>query len=212
MTNTKNESDESEAPEESTTEDRLADVLQLLPVQDAPSTGHRNLTIKRGPGRPRKVERAPQVSDLEYHSAMVEAREKFISSDPLVRAVEGKVDPVEILFHIKVGVAREASSLAFEQIEGQKRGRDTSQMSSRRIEALKKIAEIELKLRELEAESINFTSERFQRVFKFFVEKLGEVCRETLSEENQDLFLNRFVALMGNWEEEAAAIANSDKK
>lgn len=193
-------------------DDRLADVLQLLPVQDAPNTGHRELKIKRGPGRPRKVERAPQTSDLEYHALMVEARQKFINSDPLVKAVEGKADPVEILFQVKASVAREASSLAFEQVEAQKRGRDTAQTSSRRIEALKKIAEIELKLRELEAESINFSSERFQKVFAFFVQKLTETAEETLPEEARDLFLNRFASAMENWEEEASAIANDVKK
>ena len=192
--------------------ERLADVLRLLPAQDAPSTGHRNLKIKRAPGRPRRVERAPQVSDLEYHAAMVEARQRFIDSDSLVRAVEERADPIEILFQVKSSVAREASSLAFDQVEAQKRGRETAQTSSRRIEALKKIAEIELKLRELQAESVNFASERFQKVFAFFVQKLTETAEETLAEESRDLFLNRFASAMENWEEEASAIANNSKK
>ncbi len=208
----KNPKEPEETPESESDDDRLADVLQLIPVQDAPNTGHRDLKIKRGPGRPRKVERAPQVSDLEYHAAMIEARERFINSDRLVQAVESKADPVEILFQVKASVAREASSLAFEQIEGQKRGKDTSQMSSRRIEALKKIAEIELKLRELEAESINFTSERFQKVFAFFTEKMQEAAKDTIPQEAIDLFFNRFATSMENWEEEASTLANNIKK
>lgn len=204
-------------PEETTDADnavdeRLAEVLQLLPVQDAPNTGHRELKVKRGPGRPRKVERMPTTSDLEYHAQMTEARQKFIDSDPLVRAIEDKADPVEILYQVKASVAREASSLAFEQVESQKRGRDTSQTSSRRIEALKKIAEIELKLRELEAESINFSSERFQKVFALFGEKLRQAGQETLPPEMFDLFFNKFASMMENWEEEASAIANNTHK
>lgn len=193
-------------------EDRLAGPLSMIPVQDARSTGHKNLVVKRGPGRPRKVERAPQVTDLEYHVAMTEARQKYMASDPLLVAIENKVDPVDILYQVKRGVAIEAASMAFDQIEGQKRGKDTSQMSSRRIEALKKIAEIELKLRELEAESLNFTSERFQKVFHFWVRRLATVAQETLPPEMQDLFMNNFARAMENWEEEAAEVANSSSK
>ncbi len=183
--------------------------LSMIPLQDAPNTGHRDLVVKRGRGRPRKVEKAPQTTDLQYHMAMTEARQKFMASDPLLRAVEGKVDPVEILYQVKRSVAQEAASMAFDQIEGQKRGKDTSQMSSRRIEALKKIAEIELKLRELETETVNFTSERFQKVFQFWIQQLSKVAAETLPAEVLDLFMSRFSEAMENWEDEAASIANS---
>jgi hypothetical protein len=200
-----------EAAVQGNEDERLAEVLRFLPVQDAPNTGHNELKMKRGRGRPRKVERMPTTSDLEYHAIMVEARQRFINDDPLVRAVENKANPAEVLFQVKASVAREASSLAFDQIEGQKRGRDTSQTSSRRIEALRKIAEIELKLRELESENVNFASEKFQKVFAFWVQKLSEVAQEVLPQEQVDMFLNRFASAMDNWEEEASALANNDK-
>lgn len=205
---------EFEEPKEELTaeEARLAPALGMIPVQDAKSTGHRNLKVKRGPGRPRKVERAPQVSDLEYHAAMTEARQKFMASDPLLLAIEEKCEPGVILYQVKASVAREAASMAFDQIEGQKRGKDTSQMSGRRIEALKKIAEIELKLRELDAEAINFTGERFQKVFHFWIQRLSTTVKETLPEEMQDLFLSNFARSMENWEEEAAEVANGTSK
>lgn len=212
MGNNLKEVDEMNSSEESESDLRIADVLRMIPIQDARSTGHKDLKVKRGRGRPRKVERAPQVSDLEYHAEMIAARHRFISSDPLVQAIEGKQDPIDILFQVKKNVAREASSLAFDQIENQKRGKDTSVMTGRRIEALRKIGEIELKIRELEVESINFTTERFQKVFQLFISKLLIVSKEMLPEESRTTFMSRFASEMANWEEEAAIIANKDKK
>jgi hypothetical protein len=186
-------------------DDRVGAVLQLVPAHDAPRTEKNELKIKRGPGRPRKVERAPTTSDLEYNALMAEQRQSFIASDPLVRTIDGKGDSLEILYHIKREVAREAASLHFERIETEKRGRDTGQVSSRRIEALKKIADIELKIKEIDSESINMSSERMQKVFALWVETMREIAQETLPQEVLDLFFNRFASAMEGWEERAAS-------
>jgi len=46
---------------------RTEGTMSILPVHTAPNTGKNSLVVKRGPGRPRKVERMPTTSDLEYH-------------------------------------------------------------------------------------------------------------------------------------------------
>lgn len=186
-----------------TDEDRVGAVLKFVPVQDAPRTDKNDLKVKRGPGRPRKVERAPTTSDLEYHALMAEERQKFISSDDLVQTIEGRGDSLNILHLIKKEVAREAASLHFERIETEKRGRDTGQVSTRRIEALKKIADIELKIKEIDSESVNLSSERMQKVFALWIETMREVAQETLPQEVMDLFFNRFATAMEGWEERA---------
>jgi len=184
--------------------DAVGSVLQFVPVQHAPRTGKNDLKVKRGPGRPRKVERAPTVSDLEYHALMAEERQKFIGSDALVKAIEEHGDALGILHLIKKEVAREAASLHFERIETEKRGRDTGQVSTRRVEALKKIADIELKIKEIDSESVNLSSERMQKVFSLWVETMREVAQEILPQETLDLFFNRFATAMDGWEERAA--------
>lgn len=198
------DSDEFESAPESS--DRVNSVLQTLPVHDAPNTGKNPLKVKRGPGRPRKVERMPTTSDLEYHALMASQRDQFVKSDPIVRSVEGKGDSLSTLHMIKLGIAREAASLHFERIETEKRGRDTSMVSSKRIDALKKIAEIELKIHELDSDSINLSSERMQKIFALWVETMKEVAREVMPPEVMDLFFNRFATAMDDWEERASNV------
>ncbi len=183
--------------------DRIASVVSIVPVHGAPRTDKNDLKVKRKPGRPRKIERAATTSDLEYHVEMVAKRQEFIGTDELVKAVEAKDGPLNILYLIKKEVAKEAASLHFERIETEKHGRDTGQVSTRRIEALKKIADIELKIKELDNESINLSSERMQKVFQQWVEALREIAQETMPPEMLDLFFNRFATVMEGWEERA---------
>ena len=185
-------------------EKRVDAVLRLLPVQDAPNTGKNPLVVKRGPGRPRKVERMPTTSDLTYHAEMAKERENFIASDALVQSIENHSDALSILHIIKKEVACEAASLHFERIETEKRGRDTSQTSSRRIEALKKIADIELKIKELDTESLDLSSEKMQKIFSLWVNTMREIAQETLPPEALDMFFNRFATAMDGWEERAS--------
>jgi hypothetical protein len=186
-------------------EERVDAVLRLLPEQDAPNTseGHQLASVKRGVGRPRKIERKPTTSDLEYHAEMVRERQKFIASDPLVQKIEAKGAPLEILYLIKKEVASEAASLNFERLEVAKRGKETGQVSTRRIEALKKIADIELKIKELDSASVNLSSERMQKLFTLWVETMREVAQETLPQEVMNLFFNRFASVMEGWEDRA---------
>lgn len=183
---------------------RDADVLNILPVYDAPNDGHgKSVLVKRGPGRPRKVEKMLTRDALEYHAEISEAKIRYVETDPIVIAIDAGEEPARILHFIKSGVAREAASLSFERIESEKRGRDTSMISSRRIDALKKIAEIELKLRELEAESVNLSGEKIQKLFGLWVDKMRHAGVEVMSPEVLDLFLSKFATGMETWEEEA---------
>lgn len=197
--------DEKPTPTPKEGEKRVDAVLRLLPVQDAPNTGKNPLTVKRGPGRPRKVERMPTTSDLEYHAEMAKEREEFIASDALVQSIENRSDALSILHIIKKEVACEAASLHFERIETEKRGRDTSQTSSRRIEALKKIADIELKIKELDTESLDLSSEKMQKLFSLWIDTMRVIAQETLPPEVLDLFFNRFATAMDGWEDRAAS-------
>jgi hypothetical protein len=161
---------------------------------------------KRGPGRPKKIEAAPQEADLAHHAEVIEAKSRFMSADALVASLEHREDAREVLHKILIGLAREAASLEFQRIELEKRGRDPAQVSSRRIDALKKIAEIELKLRELDQEGANLSGEQMQRVFGLWVDKTLEVAREILSPELVDVFTNRLATNMKNFETEVENI------
>lgn len=117
-----------------------ADARHLLPVHLAPRVGDpkarggTTLKVKRGPGRPRKVERMPTTSDLEYHALQSAVKEQFINSDPLVQAARNpKADSSMVLKLIREQIAVEAAALHFARLEEEKLGRPVGQSSSRQI-------------------------------------------------------------------------------
>ncbi len=163
-----------------------------------------NIKVKRGRGRPKTVSRKPDISDLEYHAQMSEEKKRFIELDPVVGVTKNRKEPIEVLRMISMEIAKEQAALNFQRIEHEKLGKDTAQVSSRRVEALAKIAGIELDMKKLGTDNIDFSSEKFQKVFSLWVETLREVAEEVLQAKEIDLFFNRFSTKMEGWEERAA--------
>jgi hypothetical protein len=202
MSTKKDDSDEIvELPE---IDNRTSGALKMLPVQDAPRTGKNDLTVKRGPGRPRKVERMPQTSDLEYHAEMIVEKQKFIENDAVVQALARHAEPIEVIRIVKAEVARESAAIEFQRIENEKRGRDVADISKKRIEALTKVAALELEAAKLGVNAVDLKSERMQRIFKFWVERIQEVAAEVLQPEQIELLFNRLQTELEGWEDRAA--------
>jgi hypothetical protein len=175
--------------------------LRLLPLHDV---AHPAPVVRRRPGRPRKVELRPTITDLEHHATVAVERERFIAADPLVTAVINGEDTRTILRVLISQIVREAAALEFQRLEAEKRGRDGAQISSRRVDALKKVAEIELKLRELDGEQWNLRAERFQKLFALWAEKLVAIATEVLPAEMRDIYMNRIATAFEGWEESAS--------
>ena len=188
--------------------DPLNNVRRLLPVHAAPKRGAGGgaLKVTRSRGRPRKVEKMPTTSDLEYHSQMAEAKEEFITHDPVVVATTGKADVAGVLRTLRAEIAKEAAALHFQRIENEKFGKDTSQTSTRRVDALTKVANIELEIAKLGPSNIDVRSEKFQRVVKLFLEFIRDAASETLQPETLNLFFNRLETKMTNWEDKAEEV------
>jgi hypothetical protein len=183
----------------------VGNVVSLLPVHAAPNTGKNSLKVSRGPGRPRKVERMPTTSDLEYHAQIVEQKGQFIDKDAVVIAAYKHADPLSMLAVIKTEVAKESAALHFQRIENEKLGKDTSQVSTRRIDALKKIADIELELKKLGADTIDVTSEKMVKVFTFFIGTVRSILEENLTPEQLEVVFNRLETEFVGWQEKLAA-------
>jgi hypothetical protein len=194
--------------------ERASNVMRMLPVHAAPYTaraptagkgGGDHLKVQRRVGRPRKVERMPTTSDLEYHALMSEEKAKFIDVDPVVEAARTHKDPMAMLAIIKAEVAKESAALHFQRIENEKYGKDTSQVSSRRIDALGKIANIELEMKKLGADTVDVHGESFQRVFQLWIDKIREIVEQTLPPEQVDLFFNRLSTALEGWEDQVSS-------
>jgi hypothetical protein len=143
------------------------------------------------------------IVEDQHAQALIERRNRFVESDPIVKTVDAGGDAVAILRGVKREIVREAASLAFDRVEAERKNKDTSATSMRRIEALRRIADIELKLRELDQHSVNLSSEKMQRVFALWVETMQQVAQDVLSTEVMELYFNRFATAMDGWEERA---------
>lgn len=139
----------------------------------------------------------------EEIARLEEEKLKFIESDPIYTSI-GKIEEFETtLQRIKLEIAREAASLHYQRIETEKKGKDTSHVSAKRIDALERIAKLELKLRQADKDSISLSGEKIQKIFLLWVETMREIASEVLRPEEMDLFFNRFATAMEGWEEKA---------
>jgi hypothetical protein len=186
---------EPESPQENSV---LDNVRQLLPTHLLPKT-----KTGRPIGRPRKINPAPTSNDLNYHAEMAEARQRFIAEDPVVKTLSGKPDSANLLSSLRMEIAKEAAALHFQRIESEKHGKDTAQTSTRRIDALTRIAHIELEIKKLAPDTLDVRSEKFQKVFSMFIEMMRESAKETLAPEAIDMFFNRFGSRLDGWEDKA---------
>lgn len=180
-----------------------ANVVRLLPVH---AVAHQ-AKLLRSAARSKGVERKPTQTDLEYHALMADQRDKFIESNVVVDAIRKHTDAADMLRLIKEQLACEAAALEWQRNENQKFGKDTAQVSSRRIEALKKMADLEVDIKKMGADTINLKSEKFQRVFKYLIGSFREVCLDIgLRPEQIDLLFNRLASAMEGWEDKAAEL------
>jgi hypothetical protein len=157
------------------------------------------LIIKRKPGRPKKVEVAPSGDELAYAAEVNDAREQHVHADPLVRALGGECGTPEVLHELKIGIAKEAAALLFDRQQAAARARPIEQLISRRIDALHKVALIELGIRRLRADDfIDPYGKQMQTAFRLFLGTVDDVANETLGPGN-DLTKKLAAALVG-WE------------
>ena len=178
----------------------VAKVVGLpLPLHSA--TG--SLAVRRRVGRPKKINPRPTFEDLEYHEETLKRKNDFIQQDSLVASAASGQSTIEVLQRIKTELAREAAALLFARNEEEKYGRDTSQISSRRIAALREIASLETEIRNMGSTVIDLRGEQFQKIFAFFLENLKEVASAVMSTEQGNLFFNRLETQFEDWEERA---------
>jgi hypothetical protein len=195
-------------------EEEGVEIVAPINIQEAGNKRFRRVTpvIGRGasmdrvlaPSRPPPV--LDPLPDPQYLALTPDRREKFIGSDPLLKRVDDKSDSTAVLREVRREIAREAAALYFDRVEAEKKGRDASSISTRRIDALRRVADIELRIRELDQDSIDLGSEKMQLVFKLWVETMREVAVDVLPPESVDLFFNRFATAMESWEEKAQSV------
>ena len=102
-----------------------------------------------------------------------------IKSDKVLGETKNNPDSEHVLTQVLVGLAEESASLAFERQEAERRGEKTSQISLRRVNALRAVGDTWLKKKEImSSKSIDLESKAFKKIFGHIAETFRKACDE----------------------------------
>lgn len=165
--------------------------------------------MKSAPGRRKKKPPVPKPPPVSQTVAeLMEAKSAYLDRDELLLQIEKGIDQEEVLALIMQGYAQEAASLAFERMEAERNGKETSQLSIRRIGALKALGETWIKRKEqLAGKTVDLASPAFGRLFEFILDTFREALHKGgISEDlSETIFVNISERINDEtWEEEAS--------
>ena len=159
------------------------------------------------PGRKQKREREPRN---EMVAKIMEERAEALLTDPLVRSVKADPESPDVLQQVMVGISEEAASLKFEREEAERKGDTTSQISMRRVNALKAAGDTFLKHREqIDAQGVDLDSRAFSAVMEFIGETMHTVLVRDCHQrpEEAQTIMTKFATMLnsGEWRGELEA-------
>lgn len=146
---------------------RPLDELTVTDVIQIKKDGAPIVTM-RTPGRKAKPYEGPVNDEV---AAAIERKDRSLSEDAILQAIKGTPESTEVLHHTMIGLAEEAGSIAFERQEAERKGKETSTLSVRRIKALKAVVDTWLRRKEQVSDhSIDLDSPGFHKLFAFIME------------------------------------------
>ena len=159
----------------------------------------------RKKGRPKKISMMPKSEEARVKKR---EKEKHLKGDSLLDQVKNDPNSMEVLDEIMRELALENSSLAYERVEAERRGEDTTSISSKKVTALKSLSEIYFQKRKsIVNETFDFDSDRFQRLLEFFFKKVRTAAENAdISEEQIGILFSKIGKLFeddSGWKEEA---------
>ena len=161
------------------------------------------VTMAGSPGRPAKVELAP-VNDAV--AEVMKQRRQFLSNDDLLEVVKANPESAFVLDYVMLGIAEEAAALGFERTEMERRGQPTSQVSVRRIGALKAIGDSWLKRKDqIASQGVDMDSPAFKRLLGYIMETFKEtlLAAGERPEMIETVFAGLSKRLDADWQREA---------
>ena len=130
------------------------------------------------PGKPSVEKEVEKASTPAEKNRII--KKDYLKKDVVSSAISTDIDSSDVLDSVLVGLAEESASLAFEREEAEKRGEGTSQISLRRVNALKAVGDTWLKKREIiSSKSLDLESKAFQIVFGHIAETFRKACDES---------------------------------
>lgn len=129
--------------------------------------------------KPTSVSSSNQPSPQHSINQLQQRKQAKINNDAIFDQTKKNADSSEVLTHVLVGLAEESASLAFEREEAERRGESTSQISLRRVNALRAVGDTWIKKKEMmSSKSIDLESKTFKKVFGHIAETFRKACDE----------------------------------
>lgn len=130
------------------------------------------IVMRHTPGRKTKADPQPVNDTIKE---LVKRKTESIRKDPLRIAVEEDPDSDDVLKEVLKGLTDEVASLIFERAEAERNGKDTSQISVRRIGGLKSVAETWLRRKDqITNKSVDPSSPGFKAAASFILQTMKE--------------------------------------
>lgn len=154
-----------------------SDVRPTDMIQYNPNTGDPYVMYGNS-GRPSiSPTQASQPLPKATINKIVDNKKTSLSKDAVYSSTKNNPDSSDVLTSVLVGLAEESASLAFERQEAERRGEKTSQISLRRVNALRAVGDTWLKKKELMANnSVDLESQAFKIVFTHIAETFRKAC------------------------------------
>jgi len=130
------------------------------------------IVMQAKPGRKKTPELEPATAAV---AELLKRKGEQLSDDDILRLAREDPESPELLAQVIVGLGEEAASIKFEREEAERKGKETSNVSVRRINALKATADTWLKRKEqLAAQGVDLDSVAFKAVFQHIVKTMKE--------------------------------------
>lgn len=163
------------------------------------------IVMKGKPGKPTAIVAGPANAVV---AAALQRKQATLGSDEILTRIKANPESADLLTAIITGLGEEAASLKFEREEAAREGKDTSGLSSKRVQALRATAETWLKrMDQITARSIDLESPGFTTLFKFIMETLREAMNAArLRPEQVEAVFAKFSSMVDEeWKNEAKA-------
>lgn len=158
------------------------------------------------PGRPRAPDLSPVNSTV---AELLNEKRKALSEDQVLQMARDEPESSKVLHQVMIGLADEAASISFERREAERKGNPTSQLSVRRVNALKSVADTWLRRKEqLVNQVVDLESAGFHTLFQFIAETFkGSMEESEIHPEMIKVVFARFSKRVGSpdWQAEAKA-------
>jgi len=161
------------------------------------------VVMKGKPGRPQNVVLSPANPVV---AEVVKRKQAAIQQDTVLQAVRTNPEDAGVLHQVVLALGEEAASLGFERQEAEREGKETSNISVRRVNALKALADTWLKRKDqIVSRGIDLGSPAFKSLLQFLLESFREAMRASgeRPEMIEAVFARLAQAMNEGWEAEA---------